>query len=134
MRKINCIIVHCSDSDIPDHDNIETIRNWHVKERNFSDVGYHYFIQKNGTVEPGREEHRVGAHCQGSNSNSIGICLSGKNEFTKDQFKSLELLLIEICGKYDLEKKDILGHCDLNKGKSCPNFDLHGWLSGLPWH
>lgn len=134
MRMINWVIVHCSDSDIPAHDNIETIRKWHMDERNFSAVGYHYFIRKDGTVEKGRDEQKIGAHVMNHNKDSIGICLSGKKDFTESQFKSLEILLIDLCSRHELNKIDILGHCDLDGKKTCPNFDIHGWLSGLGWH
>ena len=125
MRKINLIICHCSDSDIQAHDNIETIRKWHVDENGWSDIGYHYFIDKRGAVHHGRPEEQSGAHTRGHNSGSIGICLSGRREFTREQFESLERLCLELTQKYNLSKYDILGHRDLNKEKTCPNFDLH---------
>lgn len=158
QRKVNLIVVHCSDSDIAAHDNIETIRKWHtlpmipdaIKQRiadgklpkseaykygnGWSDIGYHYFIDKAGTVCSGRSEDTQGAHVSGHNSGSIGICLSGREFFTDAQFRSLEILLIDLCGKYDLEKKDILAHRDLQPGKTCPNFDLHKLISSWDWH
>lgn len=143
MRKINLIVVHCSDSDIKAHDNIETVRSWHT-ERGFigpdgvegthDDIGYHYFITKNGDVHTGRPEDSVGAHVAGHNSRSIGVCLSGRKLFTDDQFRSLEKLLKELCKKYSLAKTDILEHNDLDKGKTCPNFDLHSKLASWDWH
>lgn len=134
MRKINLIVVHCSDSDIPAHDNVETVRRWHVQERGFSDIGYHYFIDKGGHVYPGRTEDTIGAHVKGHNSRSIGICLSGRTEFTDDQFQALEVLLKDICHRYSLEKKDILGHRDLQPAKTCPNFDVHEKISKWDRH
>lgn len=158
MRQVHWVVVHCSDSDIPAHDNIETIREWHtlplippsvaqaiesgkikVSEkfkygRGFKDIGYHYVITKDGKVHNGRGEDEVGAHVQGHNKSSIGICLTGKKNFTKEQFKSLEVLLIDICGRHELEKKDILAHNDLDGRKTCPNFDLHGLLASWEWH
>lgn len=141
-RKINFLVVHCSDSDNPKHDNIATIRQWHT-ERGFigpdgvkgthDDVGYHYFITKDGSVHSGRHEDQVGAHVAGYNRGSIGVCLSGRKLFTDAQFHSLEKVLKELCKKYDLEKKDILEHNDLDKGKTCPNFDLHSLLSSWSW-
>lgn len=132
-RKVDLIVVHCSDSDNPKHDNVATINEWHLA-RGFKKIGYHYFIDKSGNVFHGREESEIGAHVEGHNAHSIGICLSGKAEFTPAQFHSLEILLIDICGRYDLEKKDILGHKDLNKLKTCPNFDIHKLLSSWDWH
>jgi N-acetylmuramoyl-L-alanine amidase len=134
MRKINCIVVHCSDSDNKSHDNIETVRKWHVQERGWIDIGYHFFITKDGNVHTGRSEDVTGAHVAGHNRGSIGVCLSGRKLFTDAQFRSLEELLKRLCKKYGLEKKDILGHCDLQPAKTCPNFDLHAKLSSWNWH
>lgn len=136
MREIDCILIHASDSDIEAHDNIETIRKWHVEERGFSDVGYHAFINKKGELFQGRPDSQVGAHCSGHNKTSLGVCLSGKDpkKFTPEQFKTLEIYLIEKCSEYGLEKTDIYGHKHFDKhGKTCPNFDVEKWLSGLEW-
>lgn len=158
MRKINLIVVHCSDSDVPSHDNIDTIRGWHTLPKmpkdvaegikngklqkseaykygnGWSDVGYHFFIAKTGDVFHGRSEHTVGAHVAGFNSRSIGICLSGRNGFTSNQFLALGVLVKDLCEKYDIEKKDVLAHHDLQPAKTCPNFDLHKLMSSWNWH
>lgn len=131
-RKIHWIVIHQSATNNPKHDNIETIRGFHL-DRGFADIGYHFFLNKSGEVFKGRDEDKIGAHVKGHNSGSLGICLSGEGEKTPAQLKSLEVLLIQLCGKYDLEKKDILAHKDLAPTE-CPGFDLHGWLSGLSWH
>jgi N-acetyl-anhydromuramyl-L-alanine amidase AmpD len=39
----------------------------------------------------------------------------------------------DLCKKYELEKKDILSHCDLEPKKTCPNFDLHKLVAGWGW-
>lgn len=143
MRKINRIVVHCSDSDIDGHDNIETIRKWHT-ERGFTgadgipgtedDIAYHWFITKDGGLHKGRAEEAIGAHVRGHNGDSLGVCLSGRKKFTEAQFEALELKCLELCSKYDLEKKDILGHTDLDPLKTCPNFDVLELISGWNWH
>lgn len=136
MRKINLIIVHCSDSDNPKHDNIETIEEWH-KLRGFAKVGYHYFINKGGTIQVGRDEGEIGAHCKGHNKSSIGICLSGKDKdkFTPEQFHALRILCEDICKRHKLKKIDIVGHCDLDKnGKTCPNFNIQSHTATWIWH
>lgn len=133
-RKINWIVVHCSDSDVPAHDNIETLRGWHVNENGWSDIGYHYFIDKRGNVHTGRSEDIKGSHVRGHNSGSIGVCLSGRHEFTAEQFRSLEKLLKDICKRHELSKQDILAHNDLDGSKTCPNFDVHALISSWEWH
>lgn len=131
-RKINWPIIHQSASNNPAHDDVEVIRKWHYKERNYSDVGYHYFIKKDGTVQPGRPEEKIGAHCLGHNKDSIGICLSGEGVKTPAQLKALEILLIDLCSRHGLEKSDILAHSDLAP-TLCPGFDLKAWLDSLAW-
>src|SRR5678809_728655 len=98
MRKINKIIVHCSDSDVKGHDDISIIRGWHVNERNFNDVGYHYFIKWNGTIQTGRALDIVGAHCYGHNKDSIGCLL-----YTSDAAD--ERSSVDLGGRRILKKK-----------------------------
>ncbi|QZT38259.1 N-acetylmuramoyl-L-alanine amidase [Halosquirtibacter xylanolyticus] len=130
MRKIHKIILHCSDSDIHDHDNIQTVRQWHLN-RGWKDIGYHYFITKDGRVRWGRNPASFGAHCAGHNRDSIGICLSGRRKFTPDQFCSLRMLLIQLMKEFDIPKTAIFGHNHFNKKKSCPNFDVQEIINTL---
>lgn len=120
MRELKKIIVHCSDSDKPEHDNIGEIRRWHLI-RGWDDVGYHFFITKNGNIEKGRDVSIAGAHTKGHNHDSIGICLSGKKTFTNDQFISLGMLLQVLFFEYGDMK--IYPHNAFNRLKTCPNFD-----------
>ena len=124
MRKIDEIIIHCSDSDRPEHDDIKVIDQWH-KERGFKKVGYHYFIKKNGDLQIGREESEMGAHCASHNQNSIGICLHGKKDLpTWEQTRTLLFLCRELMTKYDIDPMNIHGHREYNEHKTCPNFDV----------
>jgi len=135
MRKINFIVLHCSDSDQASHDNIETIRHWHTLrgftgpdgiKGNSDDVGYHYFISRNGSIHPGRKEDYVGAHVKNHNRFSIGICLSGRTfkDFHSSQFITARKLVDELLKKYNLTRKDVKLHRELDAGKTCPNFTL----------
>ena len=120
-RPIHTIFLHCSDSDIKAHDNITTIKNWHL-QRGFNDVGYHYFIRKDGTIEYGRDLNLIPASQYGYNTGSIAICLSGKDSFYEGQFKSLKKLIQ--CLERDLEKDlKIRLHNEVSS-KTCPNFTL----------
>ena len=124
MRKINKIIVHCSDSDYSHHDDISVIRKWHTEERGWKDVGYHFFIQASGNVQWGRPIEQAGAHVSGQNKDSIGICLHGKQKFTQQQFNSLKSLLFDLIRQFDLTTNDVYGHRDFDRHKTCPNFDV----------
>ena len=122
---ITICIVHCSDSDNTDHDNIETITRWHI-ERGFDDIGYHYFIKKSGEIQVGRALEIVGAHVEGFNSESVGICLSGNRNFTDDQMVSAAKLIDSLyLFLPNLKKKfGVLPHRFFNPNKTCPNFEL----------
>ena len=127
MRKINKIILHCSDSEIG---NAEIINAWHL-ERGFKSIGYHFVILKDGTIEKGRPVSEAGAHCKGHNFDSIGICLIGKNTFTHEAFESLACILVILLEKYRLGADDIYGHNFFDEGKTCPNFQVEMVRSGF---
>lgn len=119
---INKIIYHCSDSDIDTHNDISVIREWHINERGWSDVGYHFFIRRDGSIQTGRPLSKIGAHTKGHNKDSIGVCLHGKNYFTKEQFESAKRIF-EMISFFKPHVK-AYGHRDFNKEKTCPNFEV----------
>ena len=71
MRKINKIIIHHSAS--PLITTVDDIRDWHVHNNGWSDIGYHYIILGDGSIEDGRPITKIGAHCKGKNRYSIGV-------------------------------------------------------------
>ena len=76
MRKINLIVIHCSDTYARMDIGVNEIRQWHL-QRGFNDIGYHYVIRRDGAIEQGRPIEKPGAHAAGYNTNSIGICYAG---------------------------------------------------------
>ena len=128
MRKINKIILHCSATPEGRHHDVADIRRWHLK-RGFNDIGYHYLIHIDGTVEEGRPLNKQGAHCSGQNRGSIGICYVGgmskdmkkaKDTRTQAQKDSLIKLMHELIYKYNKDMT-IHGHNEY-ANKSCPSF------------
>jgi N-acetylmuramoyl-L-alanine amidase len=127
-RRVEKVFLHCSDSDYKIHDDISIIRKWHVEENKWSDVGYHFFIKKDGTIQEGRKLDRIPAAQVGHNTGSIAICLSGKIDFTQKQFKSL----FNLCLQIDTAYKSAItfhGHKEVAPGRSCPNFDYQKVLN-----
>jgi len=126
MRTINRVVIHCSDSDNPKHDDIRIIDQWH-KERGWESpsgihCGYHWFINKSGIIQQGRPESEIGSHVKGHNQDSIGVCLSGRYHFYKGQVLALKRLFSDIRLRYgDVQ---ILGHKDLDPKKTCPNISM----------
>ena len=77
MRKINRIILHCTATPEGKHFDVDTIRRWHVKDRGWKDIGYHYVIYLDGSVHEGLPVEQTGAHTSGHNADSIGIVYVG---------------------------------------------------------
>jgi N-acetylmuramoyl-L-alanine amidase len=128
MRKINKLIVHCSATPEGKDYTVEQIREWHVKNNGWKDIGYHYVIYRDGSIHTGRPVEQIGAHCAGYNANSIGICYIGgvtsnnkpKDTRTEAQKQSLVKLLKELKAKYP--NATIHGHREF-ANKACPCFD-----------
>lgn len=134
MRKIRKIIVHCSATPEGKDIDAEEIKKWHLK-RGWRDIGYHFVIKLDGTIEEGRPIEQTGAHVKGHNYNSIGICYIGgvekkkkndkwiaKDTRTKKQKDSLIDLLLRL--KEDYPGAVIHGHNEFSS-KSCPCFDAY---------
>ena len=129
MRQIKEIIVHCSATregqDIP----VDTIKQWHVNGRGWSDIGYHFYIDLYGEIHKGRDIAKIGAHCKGHNRGSIGICYCGGVEADgktpKDtrldcQKEALTAVLRTLKAMYP--NAVIHSHNDF-ANKACPSFD-----------
>ena len=103
---------------------IDDVRRWHI-ERGFMDVGYHYYIRRDGEIQTGRQETHIGAHCQDMdmNYNSLGVCFEGHGDYeplTQQQRNSLCDLYEGIVERWDIPVKDVLGHRETGAPKTCP--------------
>lgn len=111
---------------------VEEINRWHL-ERGWTGIGYHFYIRKDGRIYRGRPEWAVGAHAQGHNSHSVGICVEGSymtETMPKAQFDALVGLVREEMAKYPGAK--VLRHRDVNS-TDCPgaNFPWVALLAAL---
>lgn len=130
MRKIKEIIIHCSATKEDVDFDINDIRRWHVEENGWEDVGYHYFIKLDGTIQKGRDIEKQGAHCKGHNRNSIGICYCGgldsegkpKDTRTIKQIASMSLLLNRLKNRFP--EATVHCHNEFAK-KACPSFQIY---------
>ena len=132
MRTITLIIIHCSATPQGSSLSFEECRRDHIMHRHFRDIGYHYYITRDGVVHEGRPIEKVGAHCEGHNSHSIGVCYEGgldangkpADTRTDAQRKALKSLIEDLHQRFP--KALIVGHHDLNPTKACPCFEVKG--------
>ena len=86
------------------------------------DIGYHYYIAKDGKITQGRADTDEGAHTVGMNLSSLGICLEGNFNYTKPsilQLTALKGLLSRKMNEYNILPDNIKGHRNF-KLKDCP--------------
>jgi len=172
-RTINSIVVHCAATPngkpftILDIDMMHKVRGFKrdsqaVRSLNpdLKYVGYHFVIEVDGSVKSGRGLEEIGAHVQGSNAKSIGICMIGTDKFSQVQWMALRECLInmasKILGRTIMSADSMLqsfkdagisikGHRDYSPDfngngiidrnewtKICPGFDVSAWIiSGM---
>lgn len=128
-RSVNRVFLHCSASDdsaMVGKRLVDEIRTWHRK-RGFSDVGYHFLIDKEGAVLPGRNLERIPAAQRGHNRHSIAVMVHGLEEFPDNALSVCR----QLCAAINLAVEGRVtfhGHCEVAPHKTCPVFDYRGLL------
>lgn len=132
MRAINKIIIHCSATPEGRAVTVKDIDTWH-RQRGYDGVGYHFVIYIDGSVHTGRPLEIAGAHCQGQNKNSVGICYIGgcdksmqpKDTRTAAQKTSMVNLVKSLKARF--LGATVHGHNEFTS-KACPSFDVKAWI------
>ena len=112
---VRFLVLHCSATRCNQDYSVEQLRRDH-KARGFYDIGYHFYIRKDGTITQHRKLLEVGAHTRPYNRCSIGICYEGGldeqgkpcNTMTTEQETSLIDLFRNL--KILFPKAKIVGH------------------------
>lgn len=140
-RQILYIVIHCTATPDGREVTADEVRGWHMNDRGWSDIGYHFFIRRDGTLELGRDLDKdgfvleeVGAHVKGYNLNSIAICWAGGaagiDDRTPQQHRTLESLVKLLHEVFPAAQ--IMGHRDFpGVKKDCPSFDVEAWLKQI---
>ena len=140
MKTIDAIVVHCSATKEGKDFRARDIDMMH-RQRGFSEIGYHYVVDLDGTVETGRSLMKEGAHCAASgfsgtsyNRHSIGVCYVGglnaagraADTRTEAQKRALRVLLAKLVKEYPV--REIIGHRDAS-----PDLDGDGEVEPYEW-
>lgn len=97
----------------------EQIHQWHLAN-GWSGAGYHFLVRKDGTVWRLRPEWAVGAHAQGANSDSLGVCFEGRyqtEEMPQAQIDAGRELVAHLKAGYGISK--VQRHKDVGS-TDCP--------------
>jgi hypothetical protein len=122
------------------------IRRWHMRDRGWRNIGYHWLIDFDGQRAAGRPEIDIGAHVVDHNQGTIGVCLIGGHgadadnkfaeHFISAQARTVRGLIAGIRSRTQLAT--VTGH-NTYAAKSCPGVRVAGWiwvrppLLTLPW-
>lgn len=129
MKEVLYIVLHCTCTRLSQHVTVDDIDRWH-KARGWEKIGYHWYVDRDGNIFPGREEYYAGAHVRHYNQHAIGVCYEGgvdeKGRYadtrTPAQKAKLYFLLKDLKESYPNAK--IVGHRDFpNVHKECPCLD-----------
>jgi N-acetylmuramoyl-L-alanine amidase len=132
-RAITGVVIHCTATPEGRDHNAAEVRRWHMGPPNYwSDIGYHYVVKLDGTIEKGRSEWMVGAHVIEANSGTLGVVYVGG--VSADGMKprdtrtpAQQIALVDLCraliARYPTIKR-ISGHNDWTNAKACPSFKV----------
>jgi len=140
-NRVKEIIIHCSATPNGRWHIAEDVDRWH-SERGFKrdprlighnaqhmpHIGYHFVIPTSGSAQSCRGLGEAGAHARGHNHKSIAICLIGTDQYTKEQWHALRIIVTGMKSRF--KSAQVFGHNQINKGKTCPGFDVKAWLAG----
>lgn len=144
------ITIHCS-ATRPKHScDVNWLREVHVNQNGWSDIGYHFYITTDGALHPCRPLNRSGAHVKGHNTDNIGVCLEGginndtgspDDTYTSHQKDALRSIVDYLQNSFGIEDKNVKGHRDWSPDlngdgtiqaneriKECPCFDVKKWM------
>ena len=99
----------------------ESIHNQHLN-KGWSGIGYHFYVRKDGSIYRGRPIDTIGAHAEGKNSVSVGVCFEGDYHYTDKvmpdaQFKAGQELIAHLKEIYP--NAEVKGHRDF-QATGCP--------------
>lgn len=110
------------------------IDQWH-RDRGFAEIGYHWVMEHDGLLLPGRSLALTGAHAEGHNTGSLGLCVTGDN--TRDDWAWTLMQKNQLAQfvRWFLvfhPGAQVLGHRDLpGTHTACPGLDVRKLLRGL---
>ena len=142
--KVTVLCVHYSATPIERDVASADIDQMH-RNRGFKEIGYHFYIRKDGTIETGRDlsqpgRFEIGAHSSGENDSSIGICYEGGvraaqpnvgfDSRTAEQKAAMVRLILELLQRFP--GAIVEGHRDMpGAATQCPGFDARAWWDSV---
>lgn len=133
MRLMHQVVIHHTASPRA-RTTVADVRRWHVEERGWRDIGYHFLVGADGRPQRGRPVDEQGAHVRGHNADTIGVCVIGAFSTeapTEAQVVGLAGVLAALCVLYRIDPREgIVAHRDL-AATDCPGDALYARMDEI---
>lgn len=141
---IRRVLIHCTATREGQDIDAATIKRWHITPiskggRGWTDIGYHFVIRLDGTIEVGRAENKVGAHVEGFNTGSIGVVyvggLDAQGRAKDTRTDAQRTAMVRLCKDLDraYAHPRFMGHRDASPDKDGDGIiEKHEWLKDCP--
>lgn len=150
-KRLKYLVLHCTATPEGRAISADDIKRWHLQERKWRVVGYHYLIALDGTIVQLHEHNdddlidnwEITNGVKGFNSQSIHIVYAGgcaktkpknvkwyppKDTRTLAQKKAMEQLVKRLVQEHTSIK--VCGHNQL-ANKACPSFNVSAWCEKI---
>ncbi|MEE9404611.1 MAG: peptidoglycan recognition family protein [Algisphaera sp.] len=115
------------------YDRIEQIRQIHTRDRGWSDIGYHYVIDRAGRVIEGRSATYQGAHVKQNNPHNLGVLVLGnfdRQQPSAKQLATLSRFTKALVTTYRVPTSKVRTHREL-KPTECPGRYLQAAINKM---
>ena len=112
---------------------LKNVQVWSMgKDRNWTDIPYHYLVAPDGTVFEGRNAYTVGeTNTEYDPSGHLLICFLGnyqEQELNQQSLDVLTKLIAYCCKKYSISHETIATHRDHSKQTTCPGKNIYPYF------
>lgn len=130
MRRIDQIVIHHTAG--PPDQTVEQIRRFHIDERGWDDIGYHFVITDDGRVHKGRDWQRIPACVQNKNTHSLCIAVTGDNTDPDNEWNDLQFTALRatIDTLVAITGADVGGHKDY-RDTLCPGLEVSDYYQPI---
>lgn len=132
LDKITHICIHHSAA--PATIAIQNVAEYHVKDRGWPGIGYHFYVKPDGATYQTNHMETVSYHVADNNHYTVGVCVAG--DFTYQpppatQVEAAARLVAWLMQELKVPDAHIMGHKEFPKNDtSCPG---ETWLKNVTW-
>lgn len=113
---------------------VEHIAQYHVENKDWAGIGYHYYITLDGTIFQTQRVETASWHVSHNNDRSVGICVAGDFTYSPPpsaQIDAAARLTAWLMEDLSINEANILGHKEFpDNSTSCPG---ETWLRRSNW-